>query len=107
MSKYNNVSDFLYDLKQKYPERLISLLDVDYTEDELLNYVEHKSVDDFYPQLFRDVLVLKRTLLMNESNLLTSFHGHNQTPIKGEMSLDKSTGLLSVFDGSIWINIQN
>ncbi|RLC45033.1 MAG: hypothetical protein DRH57_08685 [Candidatus Cloacimonadota bacterium] len=107
MSKYTDGNKFIYDLNQKYPERLVVLLEVDYTEDELLDYVEYKSVDDFYPQLFRDGLALKRAIIINEKNPTISFHGHIQNPAMGEMALDQATGLLSIYDGCIWVQVDN
>ncbi len=99
---YTSGDRFIYDLSEKYPERLIILLEIDYTEHELLDYVMHRGIDDFYPQLFKGALELGRNVWYDTISI-----NKNNNPVQGEMVLDKSTGLLSVYDGSVWLQISN
>ena len=101
---YNSAQDFIYDLNQKYPERLVILLEVDYTEDELLDYVCDRTVDDFYPQLFRDGILIKRGLVNGIKTPQIKTY-KEQDPISGEIALDRVTGQVMVFDGSVWVKV--
>ena len=104
MIKYNNTQTFIHDLNKKYPERLIILLEVDYTEAELLDYISDRTVEDFYPQLFRDGLLVKRALMDGiGSPQIKTYKSVN--PNMGELALDCVTGQIMTFDGSIWITV--
>lgn len=104
MSKYKNVSDFLSDLKRDYPERLLQLLDVEYKDEELLDYISERTTRDFYVPLFRDGIAIKRVLMDSigspQINTVKS-----QQPITGEMALDQITGEIMVYDGSCWMTV--
>ena len=104
MSKYDNVSDFLSDLKRDYPERLLQLFEVEYKDEELLDYISDRSTKDFYTPLFRDGIAIKRVLMDSfgspQINTVKS-----QQPITGEMALDQLTGEIMVYDGSCWTSV--
>jgi len=47
MSKYKSSIDFLNDLNKEYPEKVIILLEMDYTEEEFPDYVKITALEDF------------------------------------------------------------
>ena len=95
MSKYNNTKDFLSDLKLDYPERLLQLLDVEYKDEELLDYISDRSTEDFYVPLFRDGIAVKR-VLMNSVGSPQINTVKSQQPITGE---------IKVYNGSYWKSV--
>jgi len=104
MNNYDNINDFLSELKRDYPERLLQLLDIEYKDEELLDYISDRTTKDFYPPLFRDGISTKRALMDSISSpQVTTYKPNN--PITGEMALDRTTGQVMVYDGSVWLII--
>ena len=104
MPKYTSSVEFLNDLSVDYPEKVIILLEMDYTEEEILEYLEITTLEDFNVEMFRDSVETVR------NNLLISSFGNrgistNQiaNPVTGELYLDQSTNSLHIYNGVAWI----
>lgn len=101
---YKSTKTFLSDLKRDYPERLLKLFEIEYRDEELLDYISERKVSDFYPELFRDGISLKRNIFNDIGSPQIKTRLDNN-PITGDMALDQTTGNIMVYDGSIWINV--
>ncbi len=101
---YNSTKRFISDLKRDYPERLLQLLEIEYKDEELLDYVSERTTNDFYPPLFRDGLAVKRVLMDSIGSPQIKTYQSSQ-PITGEMALDRVTGQIMVYDGNMWMTV--
>jgi len=106
MYKYKSSIDFLNDLNIDYPEKVIIILEMDYTEEEFLDYLELTTLDDFNIDSFKYYIESTRdNLLINScgNNGLTTNKISNQ--ITGDIYLNQISNSLQIFDGLDWINI--
>ena len=106
MYKYKSSIDFLNDLNIDYPEKVIIILEMDYTEEEFLDYLELTTLDDFNIDSFKYYIESTR------DNLLINSCGNNgfitnkiSNPITDDIYLNQISNSLQIFDGLDWINI--
>ena len=104
MNNYTTTEDFLKALNETFPEKVLKLIEIDYMDEELLEYVEERTIEVFQPEHFRSAINVKRALMESISPDMININT-NSTPNVGEMVLDQTTGKLSVYDGSVWIEV--
>ena len=104
MNNYTDTKEFLKDLNVTFPEKVLKLIEIDYTDEELLDYIEERTIEAFQPLDFRSALTIKKVFM--ESSMSQSITTNiNSNPNIGELVLDQTTGKLSVYDGSVWIEV--
>lgn len=102
MLRVKSKDEFIKFLAEEYPEKLLKVLDIEYTEEEILDYIKDREIDDFYPELFKDGIRMKRELINGIGGTqLTMIK--NPSPITGDLYLDQNTNTIMVYDGGSWI----
>jgi len=94
-----NQSKLLNSLKEMSPDIYLKLISVLPNHESLDNFIKDnkiQSYDEFNMDLFQAYLNILNHI---------SFNTNNNSPVKGELSLNNTSGELLIFDGSNWINI--
>lgn len=96
----NHMNDFLKKLEEKYPEKLVSLMGIEYDDEQLSTYIKENLLteDTFDSSKFKEYLehnIGNQTISLNKP----------PNPSIGAIFFDTTTNILKCYDGNQWIEI--
>ena len=99
-----NLEDFLIELNDVYPEKVVSLLGLNYTDIMLISFLMESSLDihTFYPNEFKKYL----ESLYDMESLGIAPYMYTTKPPKpyvGDMYHDINKQVIKIYDGKHWV----